>query len=62
MARGIPPVRRWRVRLWKDNAVTQECVVDAINKRFAYWNARDQHLGWTAMWQADRVSVSLVRP
>lgn len=61
--RGIPPVRRWRVRYWLNDTLLAEIVVETINKEFARWMAgermRGTHLDrWLA---TNRVTVSLVR-
>jgi hypothetical protein len=44
MSRGIPPVRRWRVRYHLANGNTYTVYVQTINKRFARWLGRDKAL------------------
>jgi hypothetical protein len=58
MSRGIPPVRAWRVTLWRDGKPVASAQVQAINKRFARWAGRDA-LGWLAWSQADKVTIAL---
>jgi hypothetical protein len=60
MSRNIPAVRRWRVRYYMNHTLLADFVVDAINKRFALWAARDEiiarHLD--RYLAADKVTVS----
>ena len=42
MSRNIPPVRRWRVRYYLDRCELAEIIVDAPNRMFAKWAARDR--------------------
>lgn len=56
-SRGIPPVRTWVVKFWKDGNVFHVEEVDTINKRFAYWMA-NENSGYKSQ-NADKVTVSL---
>jgi hypothetical protein len=70
MSRNIPSVRRWRISLhWDkpDGTTTRETrhyYTLAVNKRFAWWNARDQILADTGAARfiaRDRVTISLAK-
>jgi len=70
MSRNIPTVRQWRVTLhWDkpDGTTIRESrcyYVAAPNKRFAWWNARDEILadvGAARFIARDRVSIGLMR-
>lgn len=39
---AIPKVRRWTVRYYLDRILLAEVIVEAPNKRFARWAARDR--------------------
>lgn len=58
----IPPVRAWRVRYWRDKVWLGEIVVQAINKDFARYQARQLAWGLTLAGQRpNRSTVSLVK-
>jgi len=68
MSRNIPSVRTWRVTLFWDRPEgstirESRCYyVSAINKRFAWWNARDEILadiGAARFIARDRVTIGL---
>jgi hypothetical protein len=70
MSRNIPTVKTWRVTLFwdqPDGTTIRESrcyYVAAPNKRFAWWNARDEILadiGAARFIARDRVTVGLVR-
>jgi len=56
-SRGIPPVRTWVVKFWKDGKVFHVEEVDTINKKFAYWMANEQS-GYKSQ-ESDKVTVVL---
>ncbi len=60
MSRNIPKVRRWRVRFYMNHTLLADMVVDAINKRFAWWAARDQMIAThlDRYMARDRVTIS----
>ena len=61
MRNGIPKVRKWRVTLRDaQGRETARAVVDAPNKRFARWAARDV-FGWHACYCAAGLTVALER-
>lgn len=66
----IPQVRTWRVTLFWDKpegtliSEKRHYYVRAPNKRFAWWNARDeilQDVGAARFLQRDRVTIGLTR-
>jgi hypothetical protein len=62
MSRNIPQVRRWRVRYYLNDLLLAEIVVDAPNKMFAKWSARDRAMSvghWERVYGADRVTCTL---
>jgi hypothetical protein len=68
MSRNIPKVRIWRVTVFWDQpegTTIRECrhyFVHAPNKRFAWWNARDEILadvGAARFIARDRVTIGL---
>jgi hypothetical protein len=70
MSRNIPSVRQWRVTLYwdKPDGTTirekRHYYVHAPNKRFAWWNARDEILldvGAARFITRDRVTIGLIR-
>jgi hypothetical protein len=70
MSRNIPSVKRWRVSLHWDRPdgttirETRHYYVLAPNKRFAWWNAREDILadvGASRFIARDRVTVGLMR-
>jgi hypothetical protein len=70
MSRHIPSVRQWRVTVFWDRPEgttirESRCYyVNAPNKRFAWWNARDEILadvGAARFIARDRVTVGLLR-
>ncbi len=42
MSRNIPPVRRWRVRFYLEHTLLADITVDAVNRMFAQWAAKDR--------------------
>jgi hypothetical protein len=70
MSRNIPRVRYWRVTVYWDKPQgttikeSRSYYVDAPNKRFAFWNARDEILadvGAARYIARDRITVGLAR-
>jgi hypothetical protein len=70
MSRHIPRVRQWRVTVFWDKPdgttlrESRSYYVNAPNKRFAWWNARDEILsdvGAERFIARDRVTVGLTR-
>jgi hypothetical protein len=70
MSRNIPKVRIWRVTMFWDQSdgttirERRHYYVHAPNKRFAWWNARDEILadvGAARFIARDRVTIGLVQ-
>jgi hypothetical protein len=66
MSRNIPRVQRWRVTVFwnkpQGTTIADSHYVNAPNKRFAWWNARDEILadiGAARFIARDRVTVEL---